>query len=68
MITKLELIKSNVSTDGIATIDNTDTEDIDVYSINGSKVATVKNITSANLKSGVYVIYSNGKAKKIVVR
>lgn len=42
-------------------------ENVSVYSINGSRIANVANGNSINLKAGVYVVYSNGKAKKIVV-
>lgn len=69
-VTEVVMTKSNATVNGISTInENANVNDnVDVYSINGTKVATVKNIASANLKSGVYVIISNGNAKKIVVK
>ncbi len=64
------MTKSNDDTTGISTVNESGNANgkVDVYSINGTKVATVKNIASANLKSGVYVIISNGNAKKVVVK
>lgn len=66
----ITMTKSNDDTTGISTVNENGNVNgkVDVYSINGTKVATAKDINSVNLKAGVYVIISNGNAKKIVVK
>lgn len=78
--TTVTLVKSNASATAISTVGESQygfsvlngqivaKGKVDVYSVNGSKVASLSDGGNTTLKAGVYVINCNGKAKKVVVK